>query len=477
MLKKWLSGFNPKYPRYIVYMLQASEYKIGAYLNWYSDIKSFSNVEVRKAFVKTKKSALLLFFAWLITFLNFLTAYILIFYTNDKLMHYKGILLVLLYPFVLGYGILLPLLFIKFLIQKPTEYYIINKAKNKLAEHKGTKIAVAGSYGKTTMREILKAILASGKKVAAPPENHNTLLGISGFIQSLRGDEEVLIFELGEYYKGDIKEMCELVKPDMGVITGVNEAHLEKFKNLETTTSTIFELADYLGEKTLFVNGENKTSKDRTAMKHIIYSRDSVQNLKVENPHTDLNGTSFALVIENEKFDFQSKLLGLHQIGPLLVGIKMAIDLGIYIGKIQTGVANTKAFDHRLEPKTDQSGVITLDDSYNGNPDGVRAVIEFLSSLQGHRRIYMTPGLVEMGNKTEAVHIDIGKELAKSNIEKVILIKNSVTGYIEKGLKENNYKGEVIWFNDSLKAFQALPHLTVSGDVVLLQNDWPDQYY
>ena len=477
MLKKWLSAFNPKYPRYIVYMLQASEYKISSYLKWHSDIKSFKKVEIRKKFVRTKKSALLLFFAWFITFLNFLTAYILIFYTNSNLMHYKGILLVLLYPFVLGYGIVLPLLFIKFLIQKPTEYYIINKAKNKLAEHQGIKIAIAGSYGKTTMREILKAVLAPGKIVAAPPENHNTLLGISSFIQSLRGDEEVLIFELGEYYKGDIKEMCELVKPDMGVITGVNEAHLEKFKNLETTTSTIFELADYLGEKTLYVNGENKIAKDRASMKHTIYSRDSVQNLKVENPKTDLSGTSFTLVIENEKFDFHSKLLGLHQIGPLLVGIKMALDLGIYIGKIQTGIANTKAFDHRLEPKTDKSGVITLDDSYNGNPDGVRAVIEFLSSLQGHRRMYMTPGLVEMGAKTEAVHIDIGKELAKSNIEKVILIKNSVTGYIEKGLKEGNYKGEVIWFDDSLKAFQALPHLTVSGDVVLLQNDWPDQYY
>jgi UDP-N-acetylmuramyl pentapeptide synthase len=81
-----------------------------------------------------------------------------------------------------------------------------------------------------------------------------------------------------------------------------------------------------------------------------------------------------------------------------------------------------------------------------------------------------------MGLRTEEVHRQIGKQLAQANIEKVILIKNSVTSYIEQGLKKEGYKGEVVWFGDALAAFAALPHLTVKGDVVLLQNDWPDQY-
>jgi UDP-N-acetylmuramyl pentapeptide synthase len=81
-----------------------------------------------------------------------------------------------------------------------------------------------------------------------------------------------------------------------------------------------------------------------------------------------------------------------------------------------------------------------------------------------------------MGARTEAVHRDIGRELAAAGIEKVVLIKNSVTPYIEHGLREKQYRGEVLWFDDALAAFAALPQMTVKGDIVLLQNDWPDRY-
>ena len=172
----------------------------------------------------------------------------------------------------------------------------------------------------------------------------------------------------------------------------------------------------------------------------------------------------------------KSALLGLHQIGPLAASAEIALNLGLSFDQVRDGISKTMPFDHRLEPKTDNAGVITLDDSYNGNPDGVNAVIAFLASLKDCRRFYVTPGLVEMGLRTEEVHKQIGKQLAKASIEKVVLIKNSVTSFIEQGLKENGYTGEVIWFDDALAAFAALPLLTVKGDVVLLQNDWPDQY-
>ena len=121
----------------------------------------------------------------------------------------------------------------------------------------------------------------------------------------------------------------------------------------------------------------------------------------------------------------KSKLLGLHQIGPLSVAADIALRLGISPEKIQQGIAKTKPFNHRLELKNYGDGVILLDDSYNGNPDGVDAVIEFLASLKNHKRFYVTPGLVEMGLKTESVHKEIGKKLAKAGIEKIILIKSS----------------------------------------------------
>jgi UDP-N-acetylmuramoyl-tripeptide--D-alanyl-D-alanine ligase len=239
---------------------------------------------------------------------------------------------------------------------------------------------------------------------------------------------------------------------------------------------TIYELADYLDDKPTYVSGESELAKKNARAGHILYSRAGAGDAKVENEKTDLSGTSFTLVTGSARMELTSSLLGLHQVGPLAAAADIARRLGLTPQEIRAGIAKTRPFDHRLEPTTDAAGVITLDDSYNGNPDGVQAVIQFLASLTRHRRFYVTPGLVEMGARTEAVHKEIGRALAQAKIEKVILIRNSVTPYIEQGLKKAGYGGEVLWFEEALQAFAALPHLTVAGDVVLLQNDWPDQY-
>ncbi|MCL5004608.1 MAG: UDP-N-acetylmuramoyl-tripeptide--D-alanyl-D-alanine ligase [Patescibacteria group bacterium] len=473
MIKNLLSRYNFHYPKILVYMLQASEYNIRDYFIWHWRVKNFKRVEQRKHFVKTAKSLLLLAAAWLIiiSIIGF-AVYFLWLGALNKILFF---LIIFIVPYILAYIIIIPLLIIK-LIQWPIEYVIIYKARQRLKNHKAVKIAIAGSFGKTTMREILKTILSEGRKTAAPSLNYNTPIGISRFIKTLADDEEVLIFELGEYYPGDIKKLCNLVQPDMGIITGINEAHLQKFKKIERTIKTIYELADFLGDKPLYVNGENELAKNNAQSKHIIYSREGVGKLKIINQKTDLSGTSFVITNGNIEVELKTNLLGLHQIGPIAAAIDIALKIGLSFEQIKNGVSKIKSFNHRLELKTDSAGIITLDDTYNGNPDGVNAVIEFLAGLKNCRRFYVTPGLVEMGIKTEEVHKQIGKKLAEANIEKIILIKNSVTSYIEQGLRENNYKGEIVRFDDALSAFAALPHLTVKGDIVLLQNDWPDQY-
>jgi len=476
MIKDRLSRYSLRYPRYLVYMLQASEYNIRDYLAWYHKTKNFTRIEQRKQFVRTAKGLLLLAIAWTIVFFLVGTAVSILWIYTSPLKYILSFLTVILSPYFLAYGIIIPLLVIETVIQRPAEYLIISKAKQKLKTHNSMKIGIAGSFGKTTLREILKTVLSEEKKTAAPPHSYNTILGISKFIKTLKGDEDILIFELGEYRPGDIRKLCDLVQPDTGVITGVNEAHLKKFKSLERTVKTIYELADYLGERPVYVNGESELARKKARSGHILYSRRRIGNWKIENQKTDLTGTSFTMVKNGTKMELKSPLLGLHQIGPLAAAADIALSLGFSPDRVKSGISKTKPFNHRLEPKTDDAGVITLDDSYNGNPDGVKAVIEFLASLNNHRRFYVTPGLVEMGPRTQEVHKQIGKSLAKAKIEKVILIKNSVTSFIEEGLKEERYGGEVLWFDDGPAAFAALPHLTVKGDVVLLQNDWPDQY-
>jgi UDP-N-acetylmuramoyl-tripeptide--D-alanyl-D-alanine ligase len=476
MIKGFLSRYRPRYLRSLAYLLQASEYKIGDYLAWFHKVKDFSTVEKRKELIRTSKSLTTLILLSILLAI-FLIAGIWVFLViSAPYWWIFAVLFLLLLPYLLAYGIIVPLWLVQLVVQKPVEWVVVGRAKKILKNHKAIKIAIAGSFGKTSMREIVGTVLSEGKKVALPPHSYNTPLGISAFVKSLKGDEEVIVFELGEYYPGDVRKLCGLTQPDVGIITGVNEAHLQKFKTLARTARTIFELSDYLGDKPVYVNGESEIGKKYALATHILYDRHGIGTWRIEDPATSLDGTSFVFGDGKIKLKIHSELLGLHQLGPLAVAAHLALQLGLTPTQVEAGSRKTKPFDHRLEKKVDANGVITLDDSYNGNPHGVRAVIEFLGSLKDHRRWYVTPGLVEMGARTQIVHRDIGKELAEAGIEKVVLIKNSVTPHIAEGLRENNYKGEIIWFDDALTAFAALPLLTVRGDVVLLQNDWPDQY-
>ncbi len=476
-MKNFLSQYHPRYIRSLVYMLQASEYHIGDYLLWYRRTKNFSAVEYRKQLVHTRKAMLISASAWIIVLLLCAIALFLLSLNIGFIKYILSVGLLLSIPYIVAYVIIVPIFLVRIFIQTPIEYYIVWRATQKLKAHRAIKIAIAGSFGKTSMREILKTIIGDSKKVAAPPHSYNTPLSISRFVETLTGNEEVLIFELGEYYPGDVRKLCKLTRPDIGIITGVNEAHLEKFKSLDRTVSTIFELADWLGgEKKVYVNDENTLARKHASRQHVLYSRAGVNAWKVSDPYTDIYGTSFTLSKGGKKLLLHTDLLGLHQIGPVVAAIDIALQVGVSVERIKQAVAKTKPFAHRLEPKTDAHGVTTLDDSYNGNPDGVKAVIEFLAAQKGGRRFYMTPGLVEMGDRTKVVHQKIGEELASAGIEKVVLIRNSVTPYIAEGLDRGLYRGEIIWFDDALVAFRALSHLTIKGDIVLLQNDWPDQY-
>ena len=429
MMENFLSRYRPQYFRSIAYLLQASEYRIHDYLAWFRNVGDFSAVEKRKVLVRTPKAIVVLVLLWAMAGMFLVLAIWIFLFLAPPYNFVFALLFAAVFPYLLAYGIIVPLFMVQFFIQRPIEHLITWRAGKALRRHPAIKIAIAGSFGKTSMREMLGTILAEGKKVALPPHSYNTPLGISAFIKTLTGKEDVIIFELGEYYPGDIRKLCNLTQPDIGIITGVNEAHLEKFKTLDLTAQTIFELAEHfdampkdqsgvLSDRRLYVNEESELAKQHAAPTHILYNRHGVGVWHVANAMTDLEGTSFVLGDESINVEIHSELLGLHQVGPLAAAAHLAMRLGLSPAQVEAGAAKTKPFDHRLEKNVDAHGVITLDDSYNGNPDGVAAVIAFLGSLTGHRRFYVTPGLVEMGSATKTVHQKIGEKLAEAGIEK-----------------------------------------------------------
>jgi UDP-N-acetylmuramoyl-tripeptide--D-alanyl-D-alanine ligase len=481
-MQPWLSSYHPRYVRSLVYMLQSSFYDLGETYAWYRRVDDFRRVERRQQLDPTAKARLLLGYLrviWLLLIVLGVVIIILGLAHHSPLVWLLGLIVLALTPWLLLISLVIPLWLGKSLIQQPRERKIISAAKQKLVMHPATRIAIAGSYGKTTFKDALAIVLADGLGegvVKATPGNLNTPLGISRFVAQLSGDEKVLIFELGEFYPGDITQLCDLVEPDMGIITGINEAHLSRFKSLERTVATIFELADYLGDKPCYKNGENDLVARRAGADPLLYSRNGLGDWKVSGAKADLDGVNFKLEKGKNKLHLKSGLLGLHQIGPLVAITDLAVRLGMPNDRVEKAMAKTKPFEHRMQPRTDASGVTIIDDSYNGNPDGMKAGIELLAELKASHRIYITPGLVEAGDRVAEVHRTIGQELAKAKVDLVMLIETSVAPFIEEGLTSAGFAGKVMRYPTMPAALAAMTGLTVKGDMVLIQNDWTDNY-
>ena len=186
MMKDYLTRYHPRYVHSLVYMLQASEYNAYDYLAWVRRTKDFRHVEKRKRLKLTHKALALLISAWGLTFVAGLIVFF-GFTGGDEIANLFAIAALLVFPYLLPYVLLLPLFIIE-LVQLPVEMFLIAQAKAKLKKHPAFKIAIAGSYGKTSMREILRTVLSEGKKVAAPGGSENTPIGIARFVTSLKGD-------------------------------------------------------------------------------------------------------------------------------------------------------------------------------------------------------------------------------------------------------------------------------------------------
>jgi UDP-N-acetylmuramoyl-tripeptide--D-alanyl-D-alanine ligase len=458
-------------------MLQATEYNLSEYLAWFRRATDRRAVQRRRRLDPTPKAKLLLASAWgILIGLLLLAAAALWVGSAAGALLWKvfGILLLVATPSLLAYSLAVPLWLGAALVQRPRERAIISQSHARLKNHRGFRIGIAGSYGKTTFKDALKTVLSEGKSVAATPGNMNTPIGISRFIAKLTGQEGVLIFELGEYYPGDIKQLCELTRPELGVITGVNEAHLDKFKTLEATTATIFELADYLGRRPAYKNGESELVREQDPRDPLLYTRKGVGKWHVSNLKVELDGTKFTATKAGTTIHAHTRLLGAHQVGPLVACIDIAERLGLTPGQITAGLAATEPADHRLQPRP-MAGATVVDDTYNGNPDGVRAGLAWLAAVPAQRRIYVTPGLVGQGHRTAAVHRDLGRAIAAS-ADIVVLMRNSVTQYLEQGLKDAKFSGRLQIVDDPLKFFSNLDQFVAAGDVVLMQNDWTDNY-
>lgn len=478
MISAFLSLYRPGFPSILVYMLQSTEYQPWSYFTWFWRTQNFSNVMKRRKLEQTRAARLLLMALRVGISLQIILGISMIYvagtYRADWLA-ILGLATVLLYPILWAHLVILPLIFGRLFIVNPKNRALIDASKEIFAKHPGVIIAVAGSYGKTSMKELLATVLGEHKKIAVTPANKNVPISHAKFAVELDGDEDVIVIEYGESKPGDVLNFAKTTNPNIGIITGLAPAHLDQYPTLTDAGKDIFSLADYLHGEKVYVNGDSQSAKEFIKPSYHVYGSKGIDDWKVGKVSIGFDGTRFEFSKGRQVLQLHTQLIGRHHIGPISLVAMLALELGLTKKQVEAGVAKTLPFEHRMQPRN-LHGAWIIDDTYNGNIDGMQAGLSLLSELPGRRKIYVTPGLVDQGVETKKVHEKLGRMIAEAKPDKVVLMQNSVTPHIRRGMQAGSFAGKLVIEDEPLNFYTNLEHVVASGDVILMQNDWTDNY-
>ncbi len=369
------------------------------------------------------------------------------------------------------------------LLAQPIERHInmgfFRDAQQKLDARPGLiRIGITGSYGKTSTKFLLGTILSERFNVLTTPSSFNTPMGVTRIIrEKLQPYHEVFIAEMGARHVGDIAELVELVHPTVGLLTSVGPQHLDTFGTLENIKNTKYELIEGLPPSGIAVFARDGAICEELYARCALTDKHLAgEGLRVENLTVGPFGSRFELCqSDGKRAVCETKLLGEHAIGNLLLCATAASCLGLTLEEIVRGIRRCEPVEHRLQLIAGAGGVTVIDDAFNANPRGAQAALRVLRGFP-QRRIIITPGMVELGGEEDAFNEAFGREMAGS-VDIAILVGKKHTAPIRKGLLSAGFDERSLHVVGSLEeSTQVLGALVKAGDTVLYENDLPDNY-
>jgi len=371
------------------------------------------------------------------------------------------------------------------LINSPIEKHVNNKfikeAKCILNSMPKLQIVgITGSYGKTSTKYFLHKLLSTKYNVLMTPGNYNTTLGVVRTIrEKLNATHEIFLCEMGARHVGDIKEICDLVKPKYGIISSVGPQHLETFFNIDNVINTKFELADAIpGDGKIFLNYGNEYIRSKSCSKNVVsYGVDiNGVNYVAENVSVSAKGSCFTVTnSRGESQEFKTKLIGKHNVENITGAIAAANELGIPMEELTYAVKTLEAVPHRLELTRGKSATI-IDDAYNSNPVGAKMALDTLGCFDGCK-IIITPGMVELGTEQDRLNKEFGVNMANV-CDYIVLVGKDQTKAIYEGVLEAKFDMYKVFVASSFDEGMAwIRDLKVDSEkFVLIENDLPDNY-
>ncbi len=375
---------------------------------------------------------------------------------------------------------------INYPVERLVYHHFERLAKNKLKSMNNLKvIGITGSYGKTSSKNILNDILKIKFNCLATPKSINTFNGLMITINNkLSKLDDIFIAEMGAYVKGEINGLCKLVNPKYGIITSIGNAHLATFGSEQNIIDGKMELIEYLPSDGIGVlnkddlKQKNYKIKNKNKCKIIWIGIDNKDvDVKASNIKCNSKGTSFTVKFKDieKTYDFETKLLGKHNVYNILASIALGYEFGISIKNLQQAVKKVKPVEHRLELKR-LGDFYQIDDAYNSNPIGAKNALDVLDLMKG-TKVVVTPGMIELGEKEEEYNREFGRQISEV-ADKVILIGEKRTKPIKQGLIDKKFDEDNIYvLNDVRDAYVLINKFKEKDDLyALFENDLPDTY-
>lgn len=378
-------------------------------------------------------------------------------------------------------------------VQRADNQRFLGRARQRLRDVRPLVVGITGSYGKTTTKACVASVLDLLGPSYPTPASFNSTLGVVRAInEGLLPQHQSFVVEMGAYRVGDVAELCELVHPRIGVLTAIGPAHLERFGSLDVTEQAKGELADAIPADGggLFVTRADdertlRVARTRAAGRVLLFAPapHPEADLWAEEVRLEEGRTRFQLVVRagvagpaEQRAEVRARLLGDHNVANLLAAAAVGVGEGLALNDVARALGRVAPPDHRLAPIVNRAaGVVVIDDSYNANPQGAAAALAVLRDHPATRRLLVTPGMVELGEREQAENRRLGALAAE--VADLALLIGPRGADVAEGMRAAGVPEErILAFDSGPAAHAKLAELTRAGDVILFENDLPDVY-
>jgi UDP-N-acetylmuramoyl-tripeptide--D-alanyl-D-alanine ligase len=368
-------------------------------------------------------------------------------------------------------------------VQNAINQKFLRAARRKLTDVSPLVVGVTGSFGKTSTKFAIERLIGAPGEALATPGSFNTPLGVCRTINEQLGPQHrFFVVEMGAYGEGEIAELAHFVQPKVGVLTAIGPAHLERFGSLEAIRRAKYEIVTSLPDDGVAVMNVDdpivrELADSTTGVRVVRYGIDAEgqPDLTARDIEVTSDGTTMTVVDtrSGETTRATMRLLGRHALGHVLAGVAVAIESGRSLQESASAIARLEPVEHRLQLIESQGGVTVIDDAYNSNPEGAAAALDVLAAMPGKRKVVVTPGIVELGPLQESENEEFGRRAARVADEVIFVARLNRDALVRGASRDGSTTVTVV---DSLdQATARLAELLRPGDVVLFENDLPDQ--